>query len=301
MIKRALVLSGGGSKGAFEVGAIDYLIHHLRMNFQIFLGTSVGALNVAMLGQARNRRELLDLAQKLKKLWLEITGNQCVYDGGLLTLFRLFCNGALFHPTGLWRILVEHIDLNRLFHPYSVVKVTTVALETGELLYATSRQKKFFDDFYKYILASASIPLFFPPVPINGKHWYDGGLRDITPLGAVFEENPDEIIVIVTHPVGTDLKPILPVVKTSVGFAALLRCLTILTSEIAANDLQLADAMNKHHLRYPGRRRVPIRLISPTHHLPGDSALDFTPASIRENIKLGQEAARNPRILYYRL
>ena len=298
-MKRALVLSGGGSKGAFEVGAIDYLVHQRRMDFQTYLGTSVGALNVAILGQARNRGELLDQTEKLKAIWLEITGNHCLYDGGLLIALRLILDGALFHPNGLRRLLEEHVDLDRLFDPASVVKVVTVALETGELLYADSRRPDLQADYQKYILASASIPLFFPAVPIAGKHWYDGGLRDMTPLGAVFEENPDEIIVIVTYPLGPKLEPILPEAKPRGALGALLRSLSILTSEIAANDLQLASAINKRHLRFPGRRRVPIRLISPAQQLPGDSALDFSPDSIRENMKKGYEAAQSPRILYY--
>ena len=45
-MKRALVLSGGGSKGAFEVGAIAHLINK-KVDFQLFTGTSVGALNAA--------------------------------------------------------------------------------------------------------------------------------------------------------------------------------------------------------------------------------------------------------------
>lgn len=298
-MKRALVLSGGGSKGAFEVGAIDYLVHQRRMDFQVFLGTSVGALNAALLGQARNRGELLAQTEELKKIWLEITSNYCIYDGSILAALRLICDGALFHPNGLKRLLEKHVDLDRLCDPASVVKVGTVALETGELFYADSRHPGLRADFRKYILASASIPLFFPAVPIAGKHWYDGGLRDMTPLGAVFDEDPDEIVVIVTFPLSSKLEPILPEAKPSGAIGALLRSLSILTSEIAANDLQLADAINKRHLHFPGRRRVPIRLISPIEQLPGESALDFNPGSIRENMKRGYEAAKNPKILYY--
>ncbi|HBT16594.1 MAG TPA: hypothetical protein DEB05_06530 [Firmicutes bacterium] len=79
-MKRALVLSGGGSKGAFEVGALEYLLIEEKLDFQIFIGTSVGALNAAFLGQACNREELVDLAQELKALWLGLKGNNSIYE-----------------------------------------------------------------------------------------------------------------------------------------------------------------------------------------------------------------------------
>ncbi|HXZ80332.1 MAG TPA: patatin-like phospholipase family protein, partial [Terriglobales bacterium] len=49
---RALILSGGGVKGAFEAGAIYHLVVLRGCDFQDFAGVSVGALNAAMLAQA---------------------------------------------------------------------------------------------------------------------------------------------------------------------------------------------------------------------------------------------------------
>ena len=44
----ALVMSGGGARGAFELGVLDYLIRDKGLDFQVITGVSVGALNAAM-------------------------------------------------------------------------------------------------------------------------------------------------------------------------------------------------------------------------------------------------------------
>lgn len=296
-MKRALVLSGGGSKGAFEAGAIEYLVCEEGLDFQVFLGTSVGALNAAFLGQARNHRELSNLARELRELWLGIKGNSSIYNRRIFGVLNLLCSDSLYTPNGLRRLLNHHLDLRRIFNPATVVKVAAVAHETGELFYADSRHPELRADFLDYVLASASMPLFFPAVPISGKHWYDGGLRDITPLGAAFAEHPDEIVVIITYPVDERLQPLLPRTKYGGVFGSVLRTVEIITSEIATNDLQLADTINRYHWAFPRRRRVPIRLIAPNGPLAGSNALDFRPDGIKENLKQGYEAAQNPRIL----
>ncbi|NLW57070.1 MAG: hypothetical protein GX050_10750 [Firmicutes bacterium] len=299
-MKRALVLSGGGSKGAFEVGAIEYLVKKEKLNFHVFTGTSVGALNAAFLGQARNRQELSALVEELKTLWLELKGKRSIYRSGFLRgLFRLLFRDSLYNPAGLRSLLADKLNLERIFHPATVVKVTAVALESGELFCADSRHRELGEDFRRYVLASASMPLFFPAVRIAGKHWYDGGLRDLTPLAAAMEENPDEIVVITTFPLGPNLQAIIPPAKTGGALNAILRTVEILLSEIAVNDLQIAQTINRTCWRFPKKKPVPIRIIVPQTQLLGD-ALAFNPCWIRENIRAGYEAARHPRLLAVR-
>lgn len=296
-MKRALVLSGGGSKGAFEVGAIAHLINKKKLDFQLFTGTSVGALNAAFLGQARNHQELQELAEELTGLWLGIRGSRCIYRGGLFgSLWRFFWRGALYNPVGLWDLINRQIDPERLFHPRTVVKVTVVSFETGKLLCADSRQPAFHPDYLAYVLASASMPFFFPAVPIGGQHWYDGGLRDLTPLATAIKEDPDEIVVITTFPLSPNLEASLPPAQPGSALKAVLRTVEILLNEIAANDLQLAQAINKAWWRYPGKRPIPIQIIAPAKPLTGN-VLSFDPDQIRENLQAGYEAAEKPHFM----
>ena len=52
MTRRALVLSGGGAKGSFQIGAMEELIFNRGLDFEILCGVSVGALNASFLAQA---------------------------------------------------------------------------------------------------------------------------------------------------------------------------------------------------------------------------------------------------------
>jgi len=78
---RALVLSGGGAKGAFEAGAIYHLVVHRHCDFKEISGVSVGALNASFLAQAassndpeRSLNNLVDQAEALAKVWESIKG-----------------------------------------------------------------------------------------------------------------------------------------------------------------------------------------------------------------------------------
>jgi predicted acylesterase/phospholipase RssA len=306
-LERALVLSGGSERGAFEVGAVDYLVNQDGFDFNYFFGTSIGALNVSILGQARDHEELKFRIQQLKKLWLSIRGYQSIYRKNPLGMLNLLSGRALYEPVGLRRILRQNIDLDRLFDPTNVVNVTTVALETGELFYADTRSPEIRQNFLNYVLASASIPFYFPAVQIDSKHWYDGGLRDITPLGAVFDEEPDEITVITTYPIGPDLEPILPQVAYRGPFKNLSQMIAITMNAIAAKDIQLANAINQDNRTFPGRKKIPLRIIAPEQALSQKSPT-FHPAAIRKYMELGYNAARKPLLLstdgrcrYYRM
>lgn len=294
-MKRALVLAGGGAKGAFEAGAVEFLVREAGLDFDIFLGTSVGALNAGILAQSRNHRELCQQTEILKKLWTGIKGSYSIYRKNPFGLISLFFKESLYNPIGLKEMIHEWIDPDRLFSKTAkTLKVATVAEETGELLYADNRSPQLKDDFLAYILASASIPLFFPAVKINGMHWYDGGLRDITPLGAVFREQPDEIVIILTFPINQALNPVLAPTKHQGAFRAILRTFEIMSNEISANDLQLASAINQSYRCRPGQRRVPIWIVAPETPLAGNNVLEFKPDFIRENLKRGYRSAQKP-------
>ena len=70
--RRALVMSGGGAKGAFELGAIDYLVNDLKLDFDVISGVSTGSLNAAMLAQGRGYEGLKAQLRDLKREWFNL-------------------------------------------------------------------------------------------------------------------------------------------------------------------------------------------------------------------------------------
>lgn len=296
-MKRALVLSGGGNKGAFEVGALSYLIRNYGLSFDLFSGTSVGALNCACLAQGSDLAAQTDQLEYLKQKWFTLSGNKDIYYFSFLNIIGLLFGGSLCRPLGLKKLI------NALITPESLAKgkpllIPAVALEDGELYIADSRDAKDREDMTKFILASASIPVYFPSVKIRGKHWADGGLRDITPLSAISDENPQEIVVITTYPVTPSLEPIFPPFKkVNNTFAVIHRVIDILTAEIGINDLRMVkQARLKNFTRFskPGNRLI---VISPEDPLV-ENNLNFSSRLIKEYYCLGEQAAKKARRFY---
>ena len=291
-MKRALVLSGGGNRGAFEVGAVSHLIKKEQWGFDIFSGSSVGALNAAYLAQGKNHWEQEKKIDSLRETWLSISGNRRIYRFNLFSIFGVFFGGSLYKPSGLEKLIQSLINPEALTGGKPLL-IPTVALEDGELRFVDSRIESDRKEIMQFLLASASIPIFFPPVEIRQKHWVDGGLRDITPLNAVLNEDPQEVVIITTYPLTEKLEPVLPPFSQSRNpFAVIKRVLEILAAEIGSNDLKLTT----RYTMYPQKRRIRLLLISPEEPLVEDS-LNFSPKIINKYMALGSRAAENFRSL----
>ena len=69
-IKTALVLSGGGAKGAYQVGVIEELLNR-GIGFDLVTGSSIGAFNGALLAEFLKERDTAP-GQKLEKIWINL-------------------------------------------------------------------------------------------------------------------------------------------------------------------------------------------------------------------------------------
>ncbi len=198
-MKRALVLAGGGARGAYQVGMLQELVGKQGLDFQVIRGVSVGALNAAFLAQAPTRgnsvEELKKRVNGLHEFWVsEIKGNHSVYAerGGFLGIVA----GAdsLYSLEPLRRLLKKHVKLKALRNSGRNFAVGTVSLVSGRYAESTPTHKGFFEQ----LLASASIPFIFPYIDLKSDKevLVDGGVRNITPLSSVFATEPDEIYVL---------------------------------------------------------------------------------------------------------
>ncbi len=294
-LKRALVLSGGGCKGAFEIGALRYLISQQRLDFDLFCGTSVGAINAAFLSQAADSADLEKRVNTLAAQWMSIKGWREIYRPNHFGVLSVLFGISLFKPLGLERLVHSLITPQSLTTGKTLL-IPAVALEDGELYFADSRKEADRFVMSRFVLASASIPLYFPPVLIRGKHWVDGGLRDLTPLSAILKEEPREVYIITTYPVSENLEPIFaPFDRFNNSFAVTKRILDILTAEIGSNDLKQIHKTNQN---FPPRFRLGNTrtiLIAPEQPL-SKGSMSFAPKLIRDYYQLGQTAAATPKV-----
>ncbi len=244
-----LVLGGGGAKGAFQVGALDYLVSACGMRFPLITGVSVGALNGAVLAQTPPG----DLAQAiatLKTIWLaEIRGNDDVYLRRHLgaSSIVLLKSDSLYDNTPLRRLVQRYLRLDELRASPTRFRVGRVSLMSGRYV-AVDQARITLDD----IIASTAFPYYFEPVTIDGEPWADGGLRNVAPIETGLEMLRDcappgsrrLLIAVLATP--TTVRPVQNIDHLDDALKILERAIEILGAEAYEQDLRLADDTNRH-------------------------------------------------------
>lgn len=204
-MKRALVFSGGGSRGAYECGAWQAL-QELNIRLDGVYGTSIGAVNAALVAQG-------DLNTALE-LWENIRMDQIVSleEGEELSVERMVhrkrdlipflvenMKNFLMDVTPMEKLLRENIDEGRVRAGgmrLGMMITRVPSLAPFEARLENIPQGRLQD----YILASASCFPIFPLKQIDGEHYMDGGYADNMPIAMAIDDGAEEIIAVDIHP-----------------------------------------------------------------------------------------------------
>ena len=191
-MKRALILTGGGARGAFQAGVWKYL-SQIGWKPDIICGTSVGAINASVIGSGID-------TQRLIHLWTSYNRRK-MYKFNFLQFFAyLFSKRAikpLLDTKPLEKMLQENLDFNALKESKTKIIISAVNLLTGHPEFFNQKEITL-----KHVLASSAMPLLFPWQEINGTPYWDGGVMVNTPLAPALDFGADEIIVVLLSPVG---------------------------------------------------------------------------------------------------
>jgi NTE family protein len=281
---RALVLSGGGARGAFECGAIKHLLGERRFDYSIFSGTSVGAINAAHLCQFKTGQEG-QAADALEDLWRNINTG-CVYkDWNVLGKLNALWKPSVYTTAPLRAFIKANLNELLVKQSGKKLRMSAVSLRTGERRVWTEDSAHLLDG----IMASAAMPVFFEPVALDTDLYVDGGIRETTPVRDAVKLGATDLDVIVLdqkEPEGAfPVKPVaLDVGKRTLGTMLL---------EIEQCDLEQALLHNRlidAGAGDPNKRKLNIRVMRPVRAL-GDP-LDFTPEKVRREIAQGYEEAK---------
>lgn len=193
MNKTALVLGGGGSRGAYEIGVWKAL-NELDIRIDIITGTSVGAINGAMAVQGD-----IDLAEKLwqqleTEMIFDVNTTGIPAEDTLVYAKEIIMNGGA-ESTGLRRLLENYIDEDRIRNSaleYGLVVTQFPSMEAEYLYKENIPTKRLID----YILASASCYPAVQKCIINDQKYIDGGYRDNVPIEMAISKGADAVIAV---------------------------------------------------------------------------------------------------------
>lgn len=284
---RALVLSGGGVKGAYQVGALQYLILNRNHTYDILCGVSVGALNIAVLSMFSNENVG---ANTLLKFWKELDQSKIYKRWFPFGKLHALWEKSLYNSQPLINLVHENVDLDIIRSVGKKVAVGAVSLNTGEYRLFTEKDDCFIDG----VLASSSFPGFLSPILIDNQLWTDGGVKHITPLKAAIDLGATEIDMILCSPsIDTSKYD-----NNSKTISLALRTIDLMTDQIVDADLKMADQYNK--LVSAGlcsdKKIIKINIIRPKYDLIDDS-LRFNNEDIVNMIEVGYSDAKNSIII----
>lgn len=229
----AVVMTGGGARGAYQVGILRYLARRFpELHIPILTGVSAGALNAAHLAQ--HHGTLPQATDELAALWSELTPER-IFRVDVKSLLgnmgrwglKLAGGGrreprvrGLVDTAPLWELLNEAlkpvegeitgIDYNLHRGTLRAVAIGTTSYTTGQsVVWVQGREIETWERPQRrsvqtrlrveHVMASAALPLFFPAVQI-GDHWFgDGGIRLAAPLSPALHLGAHKILAISTR------------------------------------------------------------------------------------------------------
>jgi NTE family protein len=242
--KVGIVLSGGGSRGAYEAGIIHYIRTDLakrlgrHVPIDIITGTSVGAINAAFM--AATMADPTTQAEQIVSAWRSLQLEQLIglRPGDLLRAGRMllggeppppppgsFRYGGLLDTSGLERFVIRTIPWRGIERSLRgghlhAISVSATHVGTGHTVVFLSSAEPVprewsRDPFVRHraarigprhVLASAAIPMLFPAVKIGDEYFTDGGLRQNTPMSPAIRLGADRLLLISLRHVARDTK-----------------------------------------------------------------------------------------------
>ena len=227
----ALVLTGGGARGAYQAGVVQGIAEIARragqpMPFKIIAGVSAGAINGAYIASTADR--FFEAAPQLSEFWANLETSQVIRTdllsfGGVASRFLvdLFFGGlkrtrqvhSLVDTSPLRKLLAERIPLHRIEDNLAAGLIQAFELTATD--YQTSESISFIMSNdpsvswqrnrrrsvrckigLDHVMGSSALPLFFPPVVADGHHYGDGCLRNPAPLSPAIRLGGRRLLIV---------------------------------------------------------------------------------------------------------
>jgi predicted patatin/cPLA2 family phospholipase len=244
---RALVISGGGNKGAFAGGIAQYLINDLNRNYDLFLGTSTGSLLLPLLSVGK--------VEKIRQVFTTVT-QEDIFNSNPFRFYRK--NGEIKSGINHYNILrmfmkkrrtlgesenlrkliqrsFSYSDFSHLKKSGKEVIVTVANLSQRHVEYKQSNHCNYMD-FCDWVWISSNLVPFMSLVHKDGSDYADGGFGNFVPIRRAIEMGAQEIdaIILRTQTKSSDI------VVTRNVLELFLNSFSFMIDQIATDNLDLA-------------------------------------------------------------
>jgi NTE family protein len=223
-----LVLTGGGSRSAYQIGvllALSELMPRARNPFQVIVGTSAGAVAAGVL--ASEAHQWRRAVAGLERVWSNFRSEQVFHvdpihmvRAGMHWILALASGGLILTPpksmldnTPLRQLLGIHVDFAGIRRSIARGHLRAIALCATS--YVTGHSVAFYDGIegcnewsrvqrvgrrteltLDHLMASAAIPLLFPPMKLQEEFFGDGAMRQLNPLSPAIHLGADRLLII---------------------------------------------------------------------------------------------------------
>lgn len=199
-MKRAIVLSGGGSKGSYQIGVWKAL-RRLNIKYDIVTGTSVGALNAALMTQNTYFKAML--------LWKNMCFDKVIdssidEDRVIRSYAKSIFKGGM-NVSNLEKTIDNTLDLNKFYNSKIDMGIVTFNLNKMKPL-ILKKNKIPKEKLRDYLVASASCFPAFKKKKIGDFDYIDGGYFDNLPINLAIDMGADEVIAVDLKEVGKKQK-----------------------------------------------------------------------------------------------
>jgi predicted patatin/cPLA2 family phospholipase len=251
---RALVISGGGAKGAFAGGVAEYLIREKGIQYDIFSGSSTGALLAPMLASG------------------DIDGIREVYTNTRQEDIFNICPFIIRKKKGVFKTRINHIGILKLFlrgkktfgesfalrelikntfteEHYNIVRERQkkVIVAVSNFTYGVVEHKYLrdchYNDFIDWIWVSCNFVPFMSLVRKDGKEYADGGFGNFIPLEEAIDTGAVEIDVIVLTPRQKASNKL----PSRNAFSLLMNSMDFMLAQIAKDEKYIGLLESMHH------------------------------------------------------
>ena len=203
-----MVISGGGSKGAFAGGVAQYLIQEKKKNYDLFLGTSTGSLLIPHLA-AGNIQKVYDIYTNVtqRKIFSvnpfivkKKEGREYVTINYLNTIWQFIRSRRTFGESKALRRNIRknfsRQDFNELKSKVKDVVVTVSNLSKNRVEYKSIHEFEY-DDFCDWIWISCNYIPFMSLAEKDGFEYADGGLGCVVPIREAIKRGATEVDAII--------------------------------------------------------------------------------------------------------